>query len=251
MTNATAVAQLRARIEQAERVGRIGRSGRIAAGAPILPAPPELARALPDRGLRAGSVYALGRSGALLTALLAASSVAGGWCAVVGIPEFGVEAARDAGVDLERIAFVPHPGDRWLSVVGALAEAIGVVAVRPRGRVGDAEAARLGARLRERHAVLLVQGAWPLAEARLEVESREWTGLGTGHGLLERCTAGVRITSRRGGASRRARMVLAGPTEPGRVWAGRDAQLTGDAQLARDAADVQGLLDARLQMAVG
>jgi len=210
MTNAAEVAQLRARIEHAERTGRIGRSGRIAADAPVLPAAPELARLLPDRGLRTGGAYALTRSGALLTALLAAPSAAGIWCAVVGIPEFGVEAARDAGVDLARIAFVPDPGDRWLAVVGALAESISIVAVRPSGRVGDAEAARLAARLRERNAVLLVQGAWPLAEARLEIERREWTGLGAGHGLLERCTAGVRVTSRRTGAPRRGRIVLAG-----------------------------------------
>jgi len=210
MTNAAEVAQLRARIEHAERIGRVGRSGRIAADAPVLPVAPELARLLPDRGLRAGGAYALGRSGALLAALLAAPSAAGIWCAVVGIPEFGVEAARDAGVDLARVALVPDPGDRWLTVAGALVESIGVVAVRPRGRVHEAEAARLAARLRDRHAVLLVQGSWPLAEARLDVEHREWSGLGVGHGLLERCTAGVVVASRRSGALRRGRVVLAG-----------------------------------------
>ncbi|HWK19604.1 MAG TPA: hypothetical protein VNR37_02400 [Microbacteriaceae bacterium] len=210
MTNAAEVARLRARIEQVERLGRVGRSGRIAAAAPVLPVAPGIARLLPDRGLRAGGAYALGRSGALLTTMLAAPSAAGIWCAVVGIPEFGVESALAAGVDLERIAFVPHPGDRWLGVVGALAESIGVVAVRPGTRVRDAEASRLAARLRERHAVLLVQGAWPLAEARLDIEDREWTGLGSGHGLLERCTAGVVVASRRSGALRRGRIVLAG-----------------------------------------
>lgn len=210
MKNAAEVAQLRARIEQVERLGRIGRSGRIAAAAPILPVDPAIARLLPDRGLRAGGAYALGRSGALLTTMLAAPSAAGIWCAVVGIPEFGVEAAQDAGINLARIAFVPDPGDRWIAVVGALAEAIGVVAVRPSGRIGDAEAARLAARLRERHAVLLVQGTWPLAEARLDIDHREWSGLGVGHGLLERCTAGVAVASRRSGALRRGRIVLAG-----------------------------------------
>lgn len=231
MTNAAEVAQLRARIEHAERTGRVGRSGRIAASAPVLPTAPPLARLLPDRGLRAGGAYTLDRSAALLTALLAAPSAAGVWCAVVGMPEFGIEAARDAGVDLDRIAFVPHPGDRWLAVVGALAESIGVVAVRPSGRVADGEAARLAARLRERGAVLLVQGPWPLVEARLEIERREWSGLGVGHGLLDRCTVGVRVTSRRSGAPRRGRMLLIGrgPTEldPGRARpALQDAQLT-------------------------
>jgi len=210
MTNTAEVARLRARIEHAERIGRVGRPGRIAADASVLPVAPALARLLPDRGLRAGGAYTLGRSGALLAALLAAPSAAGAWCAVVGIPEFGAEAARDAGVDLARVALVPEPGDRWLAVVGALAEAIGVVAVRPSGRVGEAEAARLSARLRERQAILLVQGAWPLAEARIDVEQREWSGLGAGHGLLERCTAGVRVTSRRSGAPRRGRIVLTG-----------------------------------------
>lgn len=224
MTNAAEVARLRARIEQAERVGRVGRSGRIAASAPVLPAPPAIARLLPDRGLRVGGAYALDRSGALLTALLAAPSAAGAWCAVVGIPEFGVEAARDAGVDLARLAVVPDPGDRWLAVVGALAEAIGVVAVRPAGRIGDAEAARLAARLRERQTVLLVQGTWPLVEARLGIERREWSGIGDGHGLLEQCRAGVVVASRRSGALRRGTIVLAGSSwERGQVGAARDA----------------------------
>jgi len=210
MTNAVEVAQLRARIEDAERLGRIGRAGRIAAPSPVVPAPPGVARLLPDGGLRPGGAYALGGSAALLAALLAAPSAAGAWCAVVGIPEFGIEAARGAGADPARIALVPEPGPRWLAVVGALAEGVGVVAVRPGGRVGEAEAARLAARLRERGAVLLVQGAWPLAEARLDVEHREWSGLGGGHGCLEGGAARLVVTARRGGAPRRGRIALVG-----------------------------------------
>jgi len=198
------LAQLRARIERIERTTRIG------SDAPVLPVSPEIARLLPGNGLRTGAAYALDRSMPLMTQLLAAPSQAGIWCAVVGMPEFGIEAAQEAGVDLDRLALVPHPGERWLGVAAAVAEVMGVVALRPGGRVRDQEAARLAARLRERGTVLLVQGAWPQAEATIGVEELRWSGLGIGHGHLGGLEATVVVESRRATGTRRGRVVLAG-----------------------------------------
>ena len=113
----------------------------------LLPVPEPLARLLPDGGLRPGAAYSV-TGGALLLALLAEPSAAGSWCGVVGIPELGAEAARSAGVSLDRLALVPHPGERWLSVVAALSEVLPLVAVRPGSRVRESDAARLAARLR-------------------------------------------------------------------------------------------------------
>lgn len=174
-----------------------------------------LAAALPQPGLKPGAAYCVDGSGALLQALLAEPSAAGHWCGVVGVPTFAAEAAAAAGVRLERLVLVPDPGDQWLAVVGALAEVIDVLAVRPTGRVREAEAARLGARLRDRGVVLLVVGDWPRAEARLSVAEPHWHGLGQGHGHLVSRTIRVEVASRRAPGGRSVIVEL--PTATGGV----------------------------------
>ncbi|MBO9577310.1 MAG: hypothetical protein J7480_00895 [Microbacteriaceae bacterium] len=182
-----------------ERIARIERTTRTGSDVRLLPAPAGIADAL-GGGLKAGAAYALDRSMPLLAAMLAGPSRAGTWCAVVGMPELGIEHALEAGIDPERLVLVPHPGERWLGVTAALAEVIGVIALRPGGRVRDGEAVRLAARLRERETVLLAQGDWPGAEAAIAVESMTWTGLGDGHGYLDRGRMTVSVRSRRAAA---------------------------------------------------
>lgn len=195
------LAQLRAGVERLQ-----GRR----LDAPVLPVHPLLAELLPGGGLRPGAVYSLAPSASLLLALLAEATQAGSWCAVVGVPELGAESAERLGVDLSRLVLVPEPGARWLGVASAVADVLSVVAVRPSGRVTDAEASRLGARLRDRGAVLLVQGAWPQVEAVLELDAPEWSGLGAGHGYLAGRAVTVRSTSRRWPVPRKKRMLLPG-----------------------------------------
>ncbi len=77
--------------------------------APVLPALPALAALLPGGGLRAGSAYSIAPSASLLSALLAAPSQAGSWCGVVGMPQFGAEAAEGLGVDLVAARADPRP----------------------------------------------------------------------------------------------------------------------------------------------
>ena len=100
------------------------------------------------------------------------------------MPQLGAEAAEGLGVDLSRLVLIPDPGSRWLAVTATIAEVLPVVAVRPGGRATDAEVSRLAARLRDRGAVLLVQGPWPQAEAMHRGGRPGWTGLGRGHGYL-------------------------------------------------------------------
>lgn len=154
-------------------------------------------------------------SGALVQALLAEPSAAGHWCGVVGIPTFAAEAAAAAGVRLDRLVLVPDPAEQWLAVVGALAEVIDVLAVRPPGRVREADAARLGARLRDRGVVLLVIGDWPRAEARLSLVEPHWQGLGQGHGHLVSRRIRVEVTSRRTPGGRSVTVEL--PAASGRL----------------------------------
>ncbi|MFT3877441.1 MAG: hypothetical protein QM708_13615 [Propioniciclava sp.] len=171
-----------------------------------LPTPEVLAEALPGGGLVPGSVYSLASGGLLLLSLLAEPSRAGLWCGVVGMPELGAEAAAQAGVNLERLALVPHPGERWFSATAALVDVMALVAVRPAGRVRDADAARLAARLRDSKTVMLTVGAWPRAEATLRATESRWSGLGQGHGCLRTCEMLVTVTSKRTPMPRRVRM---------------------------------------------
>lgn len=234
---AVEISHLRARMERMQ-----GRR----LDAPVLPVPRALARLLPGGGLRPGSAYEIGSSVSLLLSLMAGPTRDGAWCAAVGMPELGAEAAEQQGVDLARLVLVPDPGTRWLAVTAAVADVLPVVAVRVSGRVPAGQAARLSARLRERGCVLLVQGPWPQAEASLQVETREWTGLGAGHGRLRGGTLTVTARSRRWGAPRRARLTV--PADPGfeqdsdpgfasdaGPGAGRDAALSTGAFAPRSA----------------
>ena len=69
--------------------------------------------------LRAGGTYALDGS-SLALALMAGPSAAGEWCAVIGVPDLGLEAASELGIALERLILVPEPGESWLEATAAL-----------------------------------------------------------------------------------------------------------------------------------
>src|SRR6478752_4643519 len=194
-----AVATLRAQLERVQ-----GRR----MDAPVLPVLPALSSLLPGGGLRPGAAYSLPRSTSVLLALLGQASQSGTWCGVVGMPRLGAEAAEGMGIDLSRLVLIPEPGSRWLTVTATVAEVLPVVAVRPSGRAADAEVSRLAARLRDRGAVLIVQGPWPQAEAVLEVDDPAWTGLGRGHGYLEGRAVTVTSSSRRWPRPRRQRLLL-------------------------------------------
>lgn len=151
--------------------------------------------------LRAGGSYAVD-SASLALALMAGPSSAGGWCAAVGMPDFGAEAARELGVDLERTVLVPDPGDQWLEVTSALVDVVTLVLVRPQGRVTERVAELLGARLRKRSAALVALvgpgGDWPRAEVRLTTREPVWSGIGAGHGHLR--ARRILVEARRGSA---------------------------------------------------
>jgi hypothetical protein len=179
----------------------------------VLPTHPAIARLLPGGGLQEGSVYSVVGSGTLLMALLAGPSAAGAWCGVVGVPEFGIEAASRFGIDLSRLVLVPDPGDQWLGVTSAVSDVMGVVVVRPPKRASDSSVARLAARLRQRGSTLIVLSspggvqAWPQSEAMLSLSHSDWQGIGDGHGHLESRQATVTVTTA-GGRPRSARLWL-------------------------------------------
>ena len=173
----------------------------------LIPTHPAIASLLPGGGLKEGATYSVDRSATLLMALLAGPSAAGSWCGVVGVPEFGVEAAQRFGIDLERLVLVPHPGDQWLGVTAAIADVLGVVVTRPPRRANDSSVSRLAARLRQRGTTLIVLGPWPQSEAMLSLSGSDWSGIGHGHGHLSARQVTVTVSSRVG-RPRSARMWL-------------------------------------------
>jgi hypothetical protein len=177
-----------------------------------LPVLPSLSRLLPG-GLRPGAAYSIQGSMSLAMALLAGPSRDGSWCGVAGLPDFGVEAAAGFGIALDRLVLVPDPGASWTPVIAAMADVLSVVLACAPERVAPAEAARLGARLRERSSVLLVLGPWPQCEAVLQVNGYEWAGLGQGYGHFAKQELELEVALR--GSSRRASVDLAdsGPVD--------------------------------------
>jgi hypothetical protein len=188
--------------------------GTTLAGERLLPVVPALQPLLPGQGLRRGSTVAVGRSAALALALVAGASAAGSWVAAVGLPDLGMVAAAEVGIDLERLALVPALGaGAWPAVVAALLDAVDVVLVRSPPGLPAGQARRLAARARERGAVLVPLGAWSVApDLWLAVAASTWQGLGQGHGRLEARRVEV-VVGGRGSAAleRRASLWLPAP----------------------------------------
>ena len=177
-----------------------------------MPVADSLRPVIPD-GLRRGGTVTVAGSISLLLAVLGAASADGAWAALVGFPRLSAEAADEYGVSLDRLALVPAPGPGWTTAVGALLDAVDLVAARiPRGRgVVPADIRRLAARARTRGAVLLPYSAhaetaenWLGADVRLTAQPGRWSGIGTGTGRL-RARAVTVSASGRGGASARPR----------------------------------------------
>jgi hypothetical protein len=172
---ASAVRELQERIRQMQSTKLSTRS---------LQTTPALAPLLPGGALQAGASYSVEGSHALVMALMAGPSAAGAWCGVVGIPDFGAEAAARSGIDLERLILVPHPGEQWLAVASAIIDVATVVVTATPPRLSDAVAARLAARIRQREATLIVLGRWAASEASLRITESRWGGIGQGYGHL-------------------------------------------------------------------
>ena len=183
-------------------------------------------------GLRRGQVVAVpggpgaggSRSGALPWALVAQACAEGAWCAAVGLPEAGVLAAADLGVDPDRLVLIDEPGERWADVVAALLAAVDIVVVRPPRRPAPAMGRRLTGLARQHGAVLVGVGEWEGASVRLRVVEASWVGIGAGHGRLVGRRAKVELSGR-GADTRAGTTWLWLPGPDGRVTAASPAQV--------------------------
>lgn len=177
-----------------ERLRSVARSVRptVLAGERVVPVADGWEGLLPGRGLQRGSVVVLdgppGRgTTSLALQLIAAATASGEWSAFVDLDgTLGGVAAAGAGTSLDRMAVVRGvSADQWAAVAAALIDGVPVVAAEVPSRLRHSEARRLVARVRERDAVLLAVGRWPVeAATTLRAEGGPWSGLGRGEGLL-------------------------------------------------------------------
>ena len=175
--------------------------------APPLPVLPALGELLPS-GLRRGSTVSVSGSISLLLALLGASSTAGAWCALVGLPRISAEAAAEYGIDLSRLAIVPSAATvgatGWSTAVGALLDAVDVVAARSPARIVPGDVRRLAARARTKQSILMPYFAtargegegWPGCDTRITVRDVRWLGASDGSGRLTQRRMTVEVEGR-------------------------------------------------------
>ncbi|MEP7024218.1 MAG: hypothetical protein ABJB47_10540, partial [Actinomycetota bacterium] len=142
----------------------------------------------------------------------AAASAAGAWCAVAGLPDLGVTAAADAGLDPDRLLLIPGPGDGWPQVVASLLDGCELVLLRPPSPPSASLRRRLESVARRHSGVLVVAGEWEGAQSRLTITSQEWVGIGAGAGRLRARQAQIVADGRGAAAQPRTRWLwLPGP----------------------------------------
>jgi hypothetical protein len=195
----SAIAALQQRIRSLEAPGMSER---------VFPVSQAVQGLFPDGGLRRGVIYECEPSASLIWSLLSEASNQGVWCALVGLPDVGVAAAEDMGVNVDRVVLVPTPGHQWLSVIAALSDVVGIVVVGAVSAPSERMLSTLAGRLREREVTLLVTSSWPRTEARVSVSAHQWQGLGQGHGMLCEHRVSLTFTPRHGHPVRRADMVI-------------------------------------------
>jgi hypothetical protein len=165
-----------------------------------LPVDPRVAGLLPGGVLRRGAVLSAEGSTSLILALIARASREGSWAAILGLPHIGVVAAARRGVDLARLALVPHPGAEAATIAAACVDGMDIVVLGPHLALTDPDLRRLAARARERGVALLSTSPHPGTHVALRVLRSEWVGLGAGEGRLRERTLTVARSGRHMGA---------------------------------------------------
>ena len=175
----------------------------------VVPVHDALATVLPQ-GLMQGSTVGCTGEAATSAALLlvAEATQRGAWVGVAGLSGLGVQAAGEAGIDVERLVAVRRPPDRspglllddgtWGQVLAAMIDGFDVVLLGPEVQVRPSTARRVQARAQPRGAVLVLAGEVPGFTCDLQVRADAvWEGLGDGHGHLRARRMRVEVHGRR------------------------------------------------------
>jgi hypothetical protein len=166
-------------------------------------------------------------------ALVAATVMAGSWLAVVDVPTFGLDAANEAGIPLERVVAITtgittgvDPGTTgtasrvpadWVDVMAAAVDGFDIVLSRQpsqleHAQVTESSLRRLSTRIRQRGAVVLLLDddekradmkrddmscADMKCDGVIETSGISWSGLGSGYGHLQQRTLDLSASGRR------------------------------------------------------
>ena len=187
-----------------------------------VPVAAELAELFPERALVRGRTLACAGPAATSTgmAVVAAAVAGGAWLAVVDLPTFGLDAASELGIALDRVTAVSvtSAASTWAEVMAAVVDGFDVVLARVPADAESPGAAgplrRLATRIRQRGAVVILlgdAGAMP-CDGVIESGSIVWSGLGAGFGTLRQRTVELSVSGRRVPGRRHCRVTLPAAT---------------------------------------
>ena len=154
----------------------------------------------------------------LALALAVQATATGAWLAVVDVPMFGLEAAEEFGIPLERVVRVDPPdrkaiGETWTELMGAVLDGFEVVVTRVPPRLNAGFARRLQARMKAREAVVIALGRPGSVSVDIELQASDpqWEGVADGWGHLRGRRVAVTSSGRRVPRPRHASLWLPGP----------------------------------------
>ena len=199
----------------------------------------------PERALVRGRTLACAGPAATSTgmAVVAAAVAGGAWLAVVDVPTFGLDAASEVGIALERVVAVsvtssaaddpiptsgPNPSSlapsSWVEVMAAVVDGFDIVLARVPADAAAGPLRRLATRIRQRGAVVILlgdgsagydgagyDGAMP-CDGVIESGGIVWAGLGAGFGAFRQRTVELHMSGRRVPGRRQCRVTLPGVT---------------------------------------
>lgn len=125
---------------------------------------------IPNQLTEVGSVVWTQGSRSLGMAMAARACMDQGWCAVVGVPDFGWSAAQHLGLDLARMVAVQQIDLQIDSILATLVEGYEVVFTGVRLPVGVQR--RLAACARMYRTLIITEVEWDVPHQRVEASSR-------------------------------------------------------------------------------
>ncbi len=154
------------------------------------PAPLPIRALLPSSSLARGTSLSVTGAMSVITGLVAAASAAGHHVALIGQPRLGILAAVEQGARLDKIAFIPDPGDDPLTVASICLDGIDLVVTTLHGRaVAPTRGRALLARMRSQASVLVTtDGRLPGTDFTIESRPVSVDGITLGRGRVRAIT---------------------------------------------------------------
>jgi hypothetical protein len=190
-----------------------------------MPVLADLAGLFTEHALVRGRTLACAGQAATSTAmaLVSAAVAAGAWLAVVDVPTFGLDAASEAGIALERLVAISTRSSGssgssgssdgaadWADVIAATVDGFEVVVACVPATLSMGAARKLATRIRQRGAVVVLLGdvGAMSCDGVIESSASSWDGLGEGFGHLRQRTIELAVSGRRLPGRRQCRVDL-------------------------------------------